>query len=317
MFVVLSPRPAIMNDLVNGAPVGEAAEGAVVDEEVGVELAGADAVFVDFFAWVVAVDGEEFEAAFFAEVYGFLQELAFTGGPEDERVSFRLYLLEGCYGEGEFLADVGITVLYDRTVEVYCYEHLFLLGFQNLDEVAFERAGGDYDDAGDFYDDASVACSLDFYECAFQAVELASVDAHLRAFGEVDFIRTEEEEAVAERAGDFHEVFHVAVRDDDRALSSVLCRDVYVSEGFVLLLEVEHRCLVGMDKDQVPYHRYILLDLGSASVEGYYVTHRNVGLIACFVKLFLYFHVPAVRCTHCKPDSVFTTAHTYSALASN
>ena len=126
MLIILPPAPAVMNYFVDGAPVGEAADGAVVDEEVGVELAGADAVFVDFFAWVVAVDGEEFEAAFFAEVNGFLQELAFTGGPEDERVSFRLYLFEGCYGKGEFLADVGITVLYDGTVKIYCNEHFCL-----------------------------------------------------------------------------------------------------------------------------------------------------------------------------------------------
>ena len=104
MLIILPPAPAVMNHLVDGAPVREAADGAVIDEEVGVELPGADVVLVDFLAGVVAVDGEEFQAAFFTEVYGFLQEPAFTGGPEDERVSFRLYLLEGCDGEGEFLA---------------------------------------------------------------------------------------------------------------------------------------------------------------------------------------------------------------------
>ena len=124
MLIILPPAPAVMNHLIDGAPVRKASDGAVVDEEVGVELAGADAVLVDFFAWVVAVDGEEFQAALFTEVYGFLQEPAFTGGPEDERVSFRLYLLEGCYGEGEFLADVRIAMFDDGAVEVYCDDHL-------------------------------------------------------------------------------------------------------------------------------------------------------------------------------------------------
>ena len=211
-----------MDDLVDGAPVGEAAEGAVVDEEVSVEFAGTDAGLVHFFAGVVAVDGEEFESAFFAEVDGFLQERAFTGGPEDESVTFFLNFLERCYGEGDFLADVGITVLYDCTVEIYCYEHSVLLGFQNLDKVAFERAGGHYDDAGDFYHDSFVACSFDFDECAFQAVELAAVDAHLDSFAEVDFVRGEEEKAVTERTCDLDEAFHLIVRNDDRALSSVL-----------------------------------------------------------------------------------------------
>ena len=83
-----------MDNLIDGAPVGEAAYGAVVDEEVGVELAGVDGRCVDFLAGVVGVDGEEFEAAFCAEVNGFLQEFAFTGGPKDEPVAFGLYALE-------------------------------------------------------------------------------------------------------------------------------------------------------------------------------------------------------------------------------
>ena len=84
---------------VDGAPVGEAANGAVVDEEVGVELAGMDGRCIDFFAGVVGVDGEEFEASLGAEVYGFLQEVAFTGGPEDETVAFGLDSLKGFDGE--------------------------------------------------------------------------------------------------------------------------------------------------------------------------------------------------------------------------
>ena len=211
-----------MDYLVDGTPVRETADCAVVDEEVCVELAGTDAGFVDFLAWVVAVDGEEFESTFFAEVDRFLEELAFTGSPEDESVPFLLKSFEGCYGEGKFLADVGVTVLNDGTVEIYCYKHSVLLGFQNLYKVAFERTGGDYDDAGDFYYDSFVACSLYLDECAFEAVELASVYADLDSFGEVDFFRGEEEKAVAESCGDLHEAFHLGVWDYHGALSSVL-----------------------------------------------------------------------------------------------
>lgn len=81
VLIVLAPGPAVVDNLVDGAPVGEAADSAVVDEEVGVELAGADAGLVDFLAGVVAVDGEELKAALFAEVDSLLQEPAFTGGP--------------------------------------------------------------------------------------------------------------------------------------------------------------------------------------------------------------------------------------------
>ena len=128
MLIILLPAPAVMNHLVDGTPVGEAADGAVVDEEVGVELAGADAGFVHFLAGVVAVDCEEFESTGFAEVDGFLKELAFTCGPEDEPVAFFLEFSECGCGEGEFLADVGITVFYDGSVKIYCDEHFCLTG---------------------------------------------------------------------------------------------------------------------------------------------------------------------------------------------
>ena len=188
------------------------------------------------------------------------------------------------------------------------------MGLDYLDKVAFERAGGYYDDAGDFYDDSFVAGSFDFDECAFKAIELASVDTYLDSFAEVDFFRGEEEQSVAEGLGDFHEVFHLIVRYDDWTFLSVLRGDVNVSEGFVLLLEAVHGCEVGMDKDEVSYYRYELLGLAAASVEGDYVTHGNKGSETGFVKLLFHFHIPPVRCAHCEPGEVFVIGHTYSAL---
>ena len=94
ILIVLSPGPAVVDDFVDGAPVGKAAYGAGVDEEVGVELAGVDGRCVDFLAGIVGVDGEEFEPTLGAEVDRLLQELAFTGGPEDEAVAFGLDAVE-------------------------------------------------------------------------------------------------------------------------------------------------------------------------------------------------------------------------------
>lgn len=99
ILIILPPGPAVVDDFVDGSPVREASDGAVVDEEVGVELAGVDGRCIDFFAGVVGVDGKEFEASLGAEVYCFLQEVAFTGGPEDETVAFGLDSLEGFDGE--------------------------------------------------------------------------------------------------------------------------------------------------------------------------------------------------------------------------
>ena len=87
-----------MDDFVDGTPVREASDGTIINEKVGVKLAGADAGFVDFFARVVAVDGKEFEATLFTKIYGILQKLAFSGGPEDEPMTFFLNSFKGCYG---------------------------------------------------------------------------------------------------------------------------------------------------------------------------------------------------------------------------
>ena len=78
------------DDFADGTPVRKAAYRAVVDEEVGVELAGTDAGGIYFLARVVAVYSEELDAALLAEVDGILQELAFAGCPENECVSFGL-----------------------------------------------------------------------------------------------------------------------------------------------------------------------------------------------------------------------------------
>ena len=112
------------DDFADGAPVRETAYGAVVNEEVCVELACSDAGGIYFLARIVAVDSEELDAALLAEVDGFLQELAFAGCPENECVSFGLSLFKGLGGEGNFLADVRITMLDDGAVEIYCDDHL-------------------------------------------------------------------------------------------------------------------------------------------------------------------------------------------------
>ena len=90
VFVVLFPGPAVADYLADDAPFREAADRAVVDEDVGVELAGLDAGSVHLFAGIVAVDCEELDSALLAEVDGILQELAFAGCPENECVSFGL-----------------------------------------------------------------------------------------------------------------------------------------------------------------------------------------------------------------------------------
>ena len=81
-----------------------------------------------------------------------------------------------------------------------------------------------------------------------------------------------------------------------------------------MLLEAVHGSKVRVDEDQIPDNRNVFLDLASASVLSDHMAHWNKGLYACFIKLFLDIHVPAIRSTHRKPDPIFVTAHTYLAL---
>ena len=121
---VLFVGPPVVHHLVDGAPVGQAAEVAVVDEEVGVELAAVGCRFARVLAGVVAVDGVEFEAALAAVFDGFVEEVALAHAPQDEQVAFGLQFFQGCDGEGDFLAYVGVFVLDDGPVEVYGDGHV-------------------------------------------------------------------------------------------------------------------------------------------------------------------------------------------------
>ena len=117
--------PAVVDHLIDGTPVGEATEVAVVDEEVGTGLAASIGARLGvIFVGVVGIDGIEFEAALAAELDCLVQEFALADGPQDELVAFGLQLLEGCNGKGYLLANLRILVFYNGSVKIYCYEHM-------------------------------------------------------------------------------------------------------------------------------------------------------------------------------------------------
>ena len=90
---VLLVAPAVVDHFVDDAPVVQAAYVAVVDVEVGVELAAVAAACVVFVCGGVAVYCVELEAALAALVYCFLQQVAFAHAPQDEFVVLGLQLL--------------------------------------------------------------------------------------------------------------------------------------------------------------------------------------------------------------------------------
>ena len=130
----MAPLFAAGDHTVDGTPVGEAADIAVVDEDVGLELAGEVGIGVGGFFWVVAVGGVELDAAFAAPVEGCIEELALATGPEDEAVVVGDEHLEGVDGEGALGTDIGVAVFDDRAVKVDCnyHERIYNLTIYNL-----------------------------------------------------------------------------------------------------------------------------------------------------------------------------------------
>ena len=120
------PGLVVGDHLINGAPVGEAAEVAIVDEDVGFELAGEVLVVAGIFFGVVAVDGPELDAAVAAPLDGFVQEVALADAPEDELVVVTDQHLQCLDGEGFFFAYGGVTMFYDRSVEVDGDDHFLM-----------------------------------------------------------------------------------------------------------------------------------------------------------------------------------------------
>ena len=128
----MTPLLAMGYHPVDGAPVGETTDVAVVDEEVGLQLAGEVGIVVCGLLGVVAVGCVELYAALAAPLEGLLQELALATGPEDKAMAILDEHLEGLGGEGAFLADLRVAVLNDCTVKIYCYYHIFLFTVYSL-----------------------------------------------------------------------------------------------------------------------------------------------------------------------------------------
>ena len=114
------PLMVVLDHPVDGAPVGEASQVAVVDEEIDLQLAGEMGVVVGGLLGVVTVDGIELEAAFTAPVDGLIQQWSFSYGPEDQAMAILSEHLQGVDGEGDLLANGGVFMGKDCTVEIYC-----------------------------------------------------------------------------------------------------------------------------------------------------------------------------------------------------
>lgn len=115
---------AVLDQLVDYAPVREAAHLTIVDKEVRLELAAADGRAVHLLVGVVAVHGEKLHASLTAKLDRFVQQFSLAHRPKNQAVSVALEHLQRRGGKGNLLADRGVFVLDNRTVEINCYGHL-------------------------------------------------------------------------------------------------------------------------------------------------------------------------------------------------
>ena len=95
---------------VDGSPVGQSSEVAVVDEEVCLELARVVSVGSVFLFGVVAVDGIELDASLTAEGECFVEQPSFAYGPKDETMFVLLQPAQGFEGKGYFPANLRVSV---------------------------------------------------------------------------------------------------------------------------------------------------------------------------------------------------------------
>ena len=136
----MTPLLAMGDHAVDGAPVGESAYIAVVDEEVGLQLAGEVGIVVGGLLGVVAIGGVELDAALTTPLEGLVKKLALATGPEDQAMAILDEHLQGVDGEGAFLANLGVFIFDDGPVEINSYCHNYtLVTFVNhfLTELSF------------------------------------------------------------------------------------------------------------------------------------------------------------------------------------
>lgn len=123
LVAVLVVAPVVVHHLIDGAPVGEGAHVAVVDIHVSAHLPAWGGEGGGLLVGVVGIDGIELEAAPATIVDSLLQQATLTDSPQDEQMVLGLQFLQRSDGKGNLLADLGIVVFDDRSVEIDCNNH--------------------------------------------------------------------------------------------------------------------------------------------------------------------------------------------------
>ena len=115
------PIVMILYHPVDGAPVGQATQVAVVDEHIDLELTREVGVVIGGLLGIVAIHCIELESSLATILYGFVEQLSFADGPEYQAVAILTKHLKGVDGEGNLFAYLRVFMGNYCTVEINCY----------------------------------------------------------------------------------------------------------------------------------------------------------------------------------------------------
>ena len=120
----LVPLHLVVYHAVDGAPVGQSAKVAVVNEKVDLELAAEMVVVGPGLLGVVAIDGIELNAPLTTPIYRFVEQLALTDTPQDKLVMLGNEHAQRLDGEGQLLTNFRVFMSDDGSVEINCDGHI-------------------------------------------------------------------------------------------------------------------------------------------------------------------------------------------------
>lgn len=106
------PLAVVLDHMVDGTPVGQSAQIAVVDEDIHLQFAREVRIVVPCLFGIVAIDSIELQSALPTPFDSLFQQFTLAHRPEDEPVSVLPKHLQRVYGKGYLLAYLWILMLY-------------------------------------------------------------------------------------------------------------------------------------------------------------------------------------------------------------
>ena len=128
LTIVVLKIAVTVDNLIDDTPIRQSAEVAVIDVEVGSDLAtcrtyGSGFRDTRLLLGEVGIDGIELQPALTTEVDGVLQEFALTDGPENENVVLLLQLKKRADSEGALTPYLGIAMFHYGPIKIYGNGH--------------------------------------------------------------------------------------------------------------------------------------------------------------------------------------------------